>query len=95
VVAALAILGIVALALLATIVVERRAHARERAQDAARHQEERERLADRIQRPDMLPLRGPSGTPPEPADPTVARAFARIGTAAPYREPSPTQGEEG
>lgn len=86
-------LGIISTLLLVALLWQAREHRLERADTEARHQAERERLADRIQRPDLLPLRDRTGPPPTPAEPEDAKAFAQIGTVAPWRDDEP--GDEG
>lgn len=72
--------------LLVALLWQQREHRLERADTEQRHQAERERLADRIQRPDLLPLRDRTAPPPEPADPSDAKAFAQVGTVTPWRD---------
>jgi hypothetical protein len=51
-----------------------------------RHRDERAELADRIQRPDILPIR-PARTEPKPArEAKDAKAFAQVGTVVPIRD---------
>jgi hypothetical protein len=51
-----------------------------------RHRDERTELADRIQRPDFLPLRPVRTEPREPKEPKDAKEFAKVGTVVPIRD---------
>jgi hypothetical protein len=51
-----------------------------------RHRDERAELADRIQRPDILPIRPARTEPREPREAKDQVAFAQVGTVVPIRD---------
>jgi hypothetical protein len=83
--AAIISLAFLCVALLVLVYLRERDHGRERAEADQRHRDERRELANRIQRPDLLPA-GPRREPRERREPKDARALAQIGTVQPYRD---------
>jgi hypothetical protein len=95
VIAAVTVLALVCAALMVALDRARRGTERLILDLEKRHRDERSELADRIQRPEFLPLRPVRTGPREPKDSKDAEAFARVGTVVPIRDDTDNDGGPG